>query len=127
MMDRKEKMIVALAGCSHALTHGTMLIFPAVLLLLQKEFSLGYLRRAHEQYALGPIHTRGDEGDRLRHLLLPGLRIPFSGVKFFRVYCSELRIAVGLYGAKQQCLSSHPHRLLYSEDAALQTDSVITY
>ena len=43
MMDRKEKMIVALTGCSHALTHGTMLIFPAVLLLLQKEFSLGYL------------------------------------------------------------------------------------
>ena len=39
MMDRKEKMIVALTGCSHALTHGNMLIFPAVLLLLQKEFS----------------------------------------------------------------------------------------
>jgi MFS family permease len=43
MMDHKEKMIVALTGCSHAFTHGTMLIFPAVLLLLQKEFSLGYL------------------------------------------------------------------------------------
>jgi FSR family fosmidomycin resistance protein-like MFS transporter len=43
MMDHKEKMIVALAGCSHAFTHGAMLIFPAVLLLLQKEFSLGYL------------------------------------------------------------------------------------
>jgi len=42
-MDHGEKMIVALTGCSHALTHGTMLIFPAVLLLLQKEFSLGYL------------------------------------------------------------------------------------
>lgn len=43
MMDRKERTIVALTGCSHALTHGNMLIFPAVLLLLQKEFSLGYL------------------------------------------------------------------------------------
>ncbi len=43
MMDRKEKTIVALTGCSHALTHGNMLIFPSVLLLLQKEFSLGYL------------------------------------------------------------------------------------
>jgi MFS family permease len=42
-MDHKEKMIVALTGCSHALSHGNMLIFPAVLLLLQKEFSLGYL------------------------------------------------------------------------------------
>ena len=30
-------------GCSHAVNHGYMLIFPAVLLLLQKEFSLGYL------------------------------------------------------------------------------------
>ncbi|MGQ9647747.1 MAG: MFS transporter [Thermodesulfobacteriota bacterium] len=43
MMDRKERTIVALTGCSHALTHGNMLLFPAVLLLLQKEFSLGYL------------------------------------------------------------------------------------
>jgi MFS family permease len=43
MMDHKEKTIIALTGCSHALTHGNMLIFPAVLLLLQKEFSLGYL------------------------------------------------------------------------------------
>jgi MFS family permease len=43
MLDRKEKMIVSLTGCSHAFTHGSMLIFPAVLLILQKEFSLGYL------------------------------------------------------------------------------------
>jgi len=43
MMDSKEKTIVVLAGCSHALTHAYMLIFPAVLLLLQNEFSLGYL------------------------------------------------------------------------------------
>jgi FSR family fosmidomycin resistance protein-like MFS transporter len=42
-MDREEKMVVALTGCSHALSHGTLLIFPTVLLLLQKEFSLGYL------------------------------------------------------------------------------------
>ncbi|NWF93508.1 MAG: MFS transporter [Syntrophaceae bacterium] len=42
-MERQEKMVVALAGCSHAFSHGYMLIFPAVLLLLQKEFSLGYL------------------------------------------------------------------------------------
>jgi len=43
-MTRDEKMVVALSGCSHALSHGYMLIFPAVLLLLQKEFSLGYLQ-----------------------------------------------------------------------------------
>jgi MFS family permease len=43
MMGREEKMVVALTGCSHALSHGNLLIFPAVLLLLQKEFSLGYL------------------------------------------------------------------------------------
>jgi len=42
-MERNEKLIVALTGCSHAFSHGYMLIFPAVLLLLQKEFSLGYL------------------------------------------------------------------------------------
>lgn len=42
-MNRDEKMIVALTGCSHALSHSYLLIFPAVLLLLQKEFSMGYL------------------------------------------------------------------------------------
>ncbi len=42
-MERDEKIIVALTGCSHALSHGYLLIFPAVLLLLQAEFSIGYL------------------------------------------------------------------------------------
>jgi len=42
-MTRSEKMIVGLTGCSHALTHGYLLIFPAVLLLLKKDFDLGYL------------------------------------------------------------------------------------
>jgi MFS family permease len=41
-MQRDEKIIVALTGCSHALSHGYLLIFPTVLLLLQKEFSIGY-------------------------------------------------------------------------------------
>lgn len=44
MMNREERTIVALTGCSHAFSHGCMLIFPAVLLLLQKEYSLGYLQ-----------------------------------------------------------------------------------
>ena len=42
-MQRDEKVIVALTGCSHALSHGYLLIFPTVLLLLRKEFSIGYL------------------------------------------------------------------------------------
>lgn len=42
-MEHRERMIVALTGCAHALSHGYQLIFPAVLLLLQKEFSIGYL------------------------------------------------------------------------------------
>jgi len=42
-MQRDEKIIVALTGCSHALSHGYLLIFPAVLLLLQQEFSIGYI------------------------------------------------------------------------------------
>ena len=42
-MDHEERKIVALTGCSHALSHGNLLIFPTVLLLLQKEFSLSYL------------------------------------------------------------------------------------
>ena len=43
-MQRDEKMVVALTGCSHALTHGYLLIYPTVLLLLQKEFSLGFFQ-----------------------------------------------------------------------------------
>jgi len=43
-MDRHEKRVVALTGCAHALTHGYLLVFPAILLLLQKEFSIGYLK-----------------------------------------------------------------------------------
>ena len=42
-MTRDEKRITGLMGCSHALSHGFLLIFPAVLLLLQKEFSMDYL------------------------------------------------------------------------------------
>jgi MFS family permease len=42
-MNREEQMIVTLTGCSHGLTHGYLLIFPAVLLLLKEEFSMGYL------------------------------------------------------------------------------------
>jgi MFS family permease len=42
-MTREERKIVALTGCSHALTHGYLLVFPAVLLLLKEEFSMGYL------------------------------------------------------------------------------------
>ena len=38
-MKREEKRIVALTGCSHALSHSYLLIFPTVLLLLQKEFT----------------------------------------------------------------------------------------
>lgn len=41
-MVREERMIVALTGCSHALSHSYLLIFPAVLLLLKEEFSMGY-------------------------------------------------------------------------------------
>ena len=33
-MNREEKKIVGLMGCSHALRHGFVLIYPAVLLLL---------------------------------------------------------------------------------------------
>jgi sugar phosphate permease len=60
-MQRDEKIIVALTGCSHALTHGYLLIFPAVLLLLQKEFSIGYLELGvignimHFTYGLGAL------------------------------------------------------------------------
>jgi len=42
-MTREERRIVALTGGSHALTHGYLLILPAVLLLLREEFSMGYL------------------------------------------------------------------------------------
>ncbi len=41
-MTRSEKMVIGLLGCSHALTHAYLLIFPAVLLLLKKDFDIGY-------------------------------------------------------------------------------------
>ncbi len=41
-MTREERRIVALTGCSHALSHAYLLAFPAVLLLLKEEFSIGY-------------------------------------------------------------------------------------
>ncbi len=43
-MTRDEKLITGLMGCSHALSHGLLLIFPTVLMLLQKEFSMDYLK-----------------------------------------------------------------------------------
>ena len=43
-MDLHEKRVIALTGCAHALTHGYLLTFPALLLLLQEEFSIGYLK-----------------------------------------------------------------------------------
>jgi MFS family permease len=42
-MTPEDKKIIALTSCSHALTHGYLLIFPAVLILLKEEFSMGYL------------------------------------------------------------------------------------
>jgi len=42
-MTREDKNIITLTGCSHALSHAYLLIFPAVLLLLKEEFSMGYL------------------------------------------------------------------------------------
>jgi MFS family permease len=43
MMNRHERMIIGLTGCSHSLSHGYLLIFPSVLILLREEFSMGYL------------------------------------------------------------------------------------
>ena len=43
-MTRDEKMITGLMGCSHAMSHGFLLIYPTVLILLQKEFSMDYLK-----------------------------------------------------------------------------------
>ena len=42
-MNQDEKKLVAFTSCSHALNHGCLLIFSAVLLLLKEEFSVGYL------------------------------------------------------------------------------------
>ena len=42
-MTSDEKMIIGLMGCSHALTHAYLLIFPAVLLLLKQDFVIGFL------------------------------------------------------------------------------------
>jgi MFS family permease len=42
-MTRGEKMIIGVMGCSHALTHAYLLIFPAVLLLLKRDFAIGFL------------------------------------------------------------------------------------
>jgi MFS family permease len=41
-LSKNEKQIIALLGCSHALTHGYLLLLAPLLSLLQKEFSMGY-------------------------------------------------------------------------------------
>ena len=41
-MDKGEKREVLLLGTAHALAHGYMLVFPAVLILIMKEFQVGY-------------------------------------------------------------------------------------
>ena len=42
-MNRDEKSLLALTSFGHALNHSYLLIYPSVLLLLQREFSLGFL------------------------------------------------------------------------------------
>lgn len=41
-MTTNEKRIIALTGCSHALAHMYMLIFPAALPLIEQEYGLGH-------------------------------------------------------------------------------------
>lgn len=76
-MERDEQREVLLLGLSHALVHGYMLLFPAVLLLIMKEFGVGYFRLgilgtiANFAFGLGALPA-GFLSDRLgaRRLIL---------------------------------------------------------
>jgi len=76
-MEKGEGREVLQLGVSHALVHGYMLIFPAVLLLVMKEFQVGYFRLgilgtiANFAFGLGALPA-GFLSDRLgaRRLIL---------------------------------------------------------
>ena len=92
-MNREEKKIVGLMGCSHALSHGFLLIYPAVLLLLQKEFSMDYLELGivgnimNFCYGLGAL-----PGGMIYNYLGPKklFLICFLGSSFRRLFCVPL-------------------------------------
>lgn len=86
-MTRNEKKVVGLMGCSHALSHAYLLVFPAVLLLLKKDFDVGYL-------GLGVI------GNVMSFAY--GLGALPSGMIFNRIGAKKLYI-VGFLGSTVAC------------------------
>ncbi len=104
-MEKSERREVLQLGVSHALVHGYMLIFPAVLLLVMKEFQVGYFRLgilgtiANFAFGLGALPA-GFLSDRLgpRRLILAylfgaaliALLISFSKSFFHLAFCLGL-------------------------------------
>jgi MFS family permease len=95
--DRQR--LVWLVGLSHAANHFLMLIFPAVLLLIQREFGLGFA-------ALGALANAG--------LLCYGLGALPAGLLADR-FGGERVLAIWLFGGAVACLgialSAHPFTL----------------
>jgi len=81
--------LVWLIGLSHATNHFVMLIFPAVLLLIQREFGLGYA-------ALGAVANAG--------LLCYGLGALPAGILADR-FGGERVLAIWLFGGSAACLA----------------------
>ena len=112
-MEKGERREVLQLGVSHALVHGYMLIFPAVLLLVMKEFHVGYFRLgilgtiANFAFGLGALPA-GFLSDRLgaRRLILAylfgaasiALLISFSESFFHLALClGSLGLFCSLY------------------------------
>ena len=114
-MEKRERREVLQLGVSHALTHGYMLIFPAVLLLIMKEFDVGYFRLgilgtiANFAFGLGALPA-GFLSDRLgaRRLIL----LYLFGAAFIALLISfsksffHLAVCLGLLGLF--CSLYHP-------------------
>jgi len=62
-MEKNEKIILLITGTSHLLVHAIMLVLPAILIVLQKEFvvglaTLGIVATAHQfMFGLGALPT----------------------------------------------------------------------
>ncbi|MDH7499491.1 MAG: MFS transporter, partial [candidate division NC10 bacterium] len=114
-MDRGEGKEILLLGLSHALVHGYMLILPAVLLLLMREFQAGYFLLgilgtiSNFAFGLGALPA-GFLSDRLgarRLILLYLFGSAFSAILIsFSQSILHLAISLGLLGLF--CSLYHP-------------------
>ncbi len=62
-MQSSEKRVILITGIAHAMTHGYMLIFPAVLSAIKADMDVGYFSIG----ILGIVHTFLSAWERSLH------------------------------------------------------------